>query len=137
MERLEVLLREGDRTATNKPDEIELDEVIYADIRCRSRICTWRTKSKIFHTGSKSRLLDRLLAFKVNIENKLKLSIANKLFKACTEFKEQQRKPMTLGQPKLPPMKDQEVRFATHIPYAPWCQACVAGKGTRSTGGRT
>ena len=58
----------------------------------------------------------------MNVENKLKLSIANKL------FKEQQRKPMTLGQPKLPPMKEQEAHFVTHLPYVPWCQACVASR---------
>lgn len=63
-----------------------------------------------------------MLAFKINIGNKLKLSIANKL------FQEQQRKPMTLGQPKLPTMKEQETHFVTHIPYAPWCQACVASR---------
>ena len=36
--------------------------------------------------------------------------------------------PMTLGQPKLPTMKEQEARFVTRIPYAAWCQACVASR---------
>ena len=35
---------------------------------------------------------------------------------------------MTIGQPKLPTMKEQEAHFATHIPYAAWCQACVASR---------
>ena len=49
----------------------------------------------------------------------MKLSVANKL------YEEQQRRPLTLGQPKLPSRKDQEAHFVTHIPCAPWCQACV------------
>ena len=40
----------------------------------------------------------------------------------------QQRKPVTLGQPRLPSLKEPEIHFVTHIPYAPWCQACVATK---------
>ena len=70
--------------------------------------------------GAKRRLLDRLIDFKVNVENQMKLSIASKL------FEEQERRPIALGQSRLPSLKEQETHFVTHLPYAPWCQACVA-----------
>ena len=66
------------------------------------------------YSGSKKRLLDRLMAFRINIENKMNLNIANKL------FREQEGKPTTIGQPRLPSLKEQVIHFVTHIPYAPW-----------------
>ena len=72
------------------------------------------------YAGSKKRLLTRLIAFKVDIEHKLQMSIANKL------IKEQQRTHLTLGQPKLPSLPEQELDFMTHWPFALWCQACMA-----------
>ena len=106
----------------DRPNEVELDEVIYTDkmpvkelqLACKAR--------GLPYSGSKRRLLDRLMAFRINIENKMKLNIANKL------FREQERKPVTLGQPRLPSLKEQEIHFVTHNPYAPWCQACVASR---------
>ena len=40
--------------------------------------------------------------------------------------RQQERKPLALGQPRLSSLKEQETHFVTHLPYAPWCQACVA-----------
>ena len=56
----------------------------------------------------------------VHLETQMHLAAASKL------FEEQQRRPVTLGQPKLPSLAEQELHFVTHWPYAPWCQACVA-----------
>ena len=81
-----------------------------------------RKERGLAYTGSKKRLLSRLIAFKVDIENKFQMSIANKL------FKEQQRTPLTLGHPKLPSLAEQELHFVTHWPYASWCQACMAAR---------
>lgn len=106
----------------NRPDEIELDEVAYTDKMSLKDFQLACKERNLRYSWSKGRLLDGLLAFKINIGNKLKLSIANKL------FQEQRRKPITLGQPKLPSMKEQEAHFVTHISYAPWCQACVASR---------
>lgn len=106
--------------AAKKPDEIELGEVIYTDKMSVKDLQLACKERDLPYTGSKRRLLDRLLAFKVNIENKLKLSIANK------RFKERQRTPMTLGQPKLPPMKEQEAHFVTHVVSG---MCCKQGKG--------
>ena len=105
---------------TQRPNEVELDETIYTEkmsvkdlqIACKER--------QLPYSGSKRRLLDRLVAFKVNLENNMKLEVASKL------YKEQERKPLALGQPRLPSLKEQETHFVTHLPYAPWCQACVA-----------
>ena len=124
-EELEMQLEAQDiekMVVADRPDEIELDEVMYTEKMSAKELQMACKERELPYTGSKRRLLDRLLAFKINIENKLKLSIANKL------FQEQQRKPMTLGQPKLPSLKDQEAHFVTHTPYAAWCQACVASR---------
>ena len=124
-EELEMQLEAQDiekMVVADMPDEIELDEVTYTEKMSVKELQMACKERELPHTGSKRRLLDKLFAFKINIENKLKLSIANKL------FQEQQRKPMTLGQPKLPSLKDQEAHFVTHIPYAAWCQACVASR---------
>ena len=103
-------------------NEIELDEVVYTDKMSVKELQLACKERNLPYSGSKRRLLDRLLAFRINLENQMKFSIANKL------FEEQQRKPLTLGQPKLPSRKDQEAHFVTHIPYAAWCQACVASR---------
>ena len=102
--------------------EVELDEVTYdenAKVKDLQLACKERN---LPYTGSKKRLLARLVAFKVDLENKLQLSIANKL------FNESQRRPMTLGQPRLTSLKEQELHFVTHWPYAPWCQARMASR---------
>ena len=74
-------------------------------------------------SGSKKKLLERLSLYKRQQEDRMQVEIADKL------HKEKERKPMALGQPKLPSLKDQELHFTTHVPYAPWCQACVANRG--------
>ena len=104
----------------DRPNEVELDEVIYTDKMPVKELQVACKERGLPYSGSKKRLLDRLMAFRINIENKMKLNIANKM------FREQERKPTTIGQPRLPSLKEQEIHFVTHIPYAPWCQACVA-----------
>ena len=106
----------------DRPNEVEMDEVIYTDKMPVKELQLACKEGGLPYSGSKRRLLDRLMAFRINIENKMKLSVAKRL------FKEQERKPMTLGQPRLPSLKEQEIHFVTHIPYAPWCQACVASR---------
>ena len=106
----------------SKPNEIELDEVIYSDKTSVKDLQMACKERGLAHTGSKRRLLDRMLAFKVNLENQMQLSVASKL------FQENQRRPISLGQPKLPSVEEQELHFVTHQPYAPWCQACIASR---------
>ena len=105
-----------------KTDEVELDEVVFNEKSTVKELQLACTERGLPYSGSKKRMLARLIAFKIDLENKLQLSIANKL------FKENQRKPMTLGQPKLPSLKEQELHFVAHWPYAPWCQACMASR---------
>ena len=109
-----------------KGDEVELDEVIFNEKNTVKELQLACRERGLAYTGSEKRLLSRLIAFKVDIENKFQMSIANKL------FKEQQRTPLTLGQPKLPSLAEQELHFVTHWPYAPWCQACVAARARRT-----
>ena len=106
----------------SRPNEVELDEVVYTDKMSAKELQMACKERELPHSGSKRRLLDRLMAFRTNLENQMKLGIANKL------YEEQYRRPQMLGQPKLPSRKDQEAHFVAHIPYAPWCQACVASR---------
>lgn len=101
-----------------KKDEVEVDEVIYDENTTVKDLQLACKERNLPYTGSKR----RLVAFKVDLVNKLQLSIANKF------LNESRRRPMTLGQPKLPSLKEQEWHFVTHWPYAPWCQACVASR---------
>ena len=82
-EELEMQLEAQDiekMAVADRPNEIELDEVTYTEKMSVKELQMACKERELPYTGSKRRLLDRLLAFKINIENKLKLSIANKLF---------------------------------------------------------
>ena len=103
-----------------RQDEVELDETLYTEKMTVKELHLACKERQLPYSGSKRRMLDRLIAFKVNLENQMKLSIASKL------FDKRERKPTALGQPRLPSLKEQEAYFVIHLPYAPWCQACVA-----------
>ena len=62
-------------------EEVELDEVLYNEKNTVKELQIACKERGLPYTGSKKRLLSRLVAFKVDIENKFQLSIANKLFK--------------------------------------------------------
>ena len=110
------------RYVLERGDEVELDEVLYNEKSTVKELQLACRERGLPCTGSKKRLLSRLIGFKVDIEDKFQLNIASKL------FREQQRTPMTLGQPKLPSLAEQELHFVTHWPYAAWCQACMASR---------
>ena len=73
----------------DRPNEVELDQVLFSEkmkvkelqVACRERQLPW--------TGSKKKLLDRLLKFKVHLETQMHLAAAGKL------YEEQQRRPVT------------------------------------------
>ena len=104
------------------PHEVELDETMFSEKTSVKDLQVACKERNLPYTGSKKRLLERLMSFKINIETQMQLSIANKI------YKEQQRIPVTIGQPKLPSFSEQERHFITHMPYAGWCQACVASR---------
>ena len=105
-----------------RPHEVELDETMFSEKTSVKDLQVACKERNLPYTGSKKRLLERLMSFKINIETQMQLSIANKI------YKEQQRVPVTIGQPKLPSLAEQERHFITHMPYAGWCQACVASR---------
>ena len=41
-------------------------------------------------------------------------------------YEEGKREAIALPVPKLPSKMEQEMHNLTHIPFAPWCQCCVA-----------
>ena len=105
-----------------RQSEVELDETTYSEKMTVKELQLACKERQLPTSGSKKKLLERLVAFKVNLENHMHLAVANKL------YNEQRRRPVTLGQPKLPSLAEQELRNVTHWPYAPWCQACVASR---------
>ena len=42
---------------------------------------------------------------------------------------EQARQPMVLEGPDVPSAVERELHELTHLPFAPWCEACVRGRG--------
>ena len=70
-----------------KRDEVELDETLHTEKMTVKEFQLACKERQLPYSGSKRRLLDRLIAFKVNLENQMKLSIASKL------FEEQERRP--------------------------------------------
>ena len=105
-----------------RPREVELDEVTFSEKMSVKELQMACKERQLAHTGSKKKLLERLVAFKVNLENQMHLAVAKKL------YNEQRRRPVTLGQPKLPSLAEQELHNVTHWPFASWCQACVASR---------
>ena len=102
--------------------EVELDEVTFSEKMTVKELQLACKERQLAYTGSKKKLLERLVAFKVNLENQMHLAVAHKL------YNEQRRRPVTLGQPKLPSLAEQELHNVTHWPFAAWCQACVASR---------
>ena len=100
------------------PHEVEPDETFFAEKTSVKDLQVACKEWNLLFSGSKGRNLERLMNLKVNIETQMQLSIANKI------YEEQQRLPVTIGQPKLASLADQERHFVTHMPHAGWCQAC-------------
>ena len=85
---------------------VELDETTYTNKMSVKELQVACKERQLPYSGSKRRLLDRFIAFKINLENSMKLDIASEL------YQKQPRKPLALGQPKLPSLKEQERHFA-------------------------
>ena len=105
-----------------RQSEVELDEAPYSEKMTVKELQLACKERQLPTSGSKKKLLERLVAFKVNLENHMHMAVAHKL------YNEQRRRPVTLGQPKLPSLAEQELHNVTHWPLAPWCQACVASR---------
>ena len=114
-----------------KQHEVEMDEVVYSEKMTVKELQMACKERQLAYTGSKKKLLERLVAFKVNLENQMHLAVASKL------YNERRRRPVTLGQPKLPSLAEQELHNVTHWPFASWCQACVASRSKEDKHERT
>ena len=126
-EALEERLREGEeqrlRFEERDEAEVELDNVTFNKEMPAKELQDACKLRGLPSGGSKKKLLQRLGGFKRELEEKIQTDVANRL------FRERERKPIAIGQPKLPSLEEQELHFVTHLPYAPWCQACVATRG--------
>ena len=77
---------------------------------------------KLPSSGGKSKCLGRLKKYKVELENRLTGEIASKL------FAEERRAPIVAPKPRAPSKEEQERHAVSHLPYAPWCESCIAGR---------
>ena len=103
--------------------QVEFAEVTYSQENSVKELKDACRERSLATSGSKKKLLERLALYKRQQEDRMQVEIADKL------HREKERKPLALGQPRLPSVKEQELHFTTHLPYAPWCQACVANRG--------
>ena len=72
-------------------------------------------------SGNKQKLLRRLKKYKHQEEERLAREVAQKL------LSEQRREAIPIQ--LLPTQHEQELHCLTHLPCAPWCQACVSNRG--------
>ena len=77
-------------------------------------------------SGSKAKVLRRLKQHYEVLERQLAGQLAHKL------FMEEDRPPDLPRAPRLPSARQQDLRNATHHPYASWCEACVLGRAKAS-----
>ena len=71
-------------------------------------------------SGAKWKLLQRLETFKARMDAQMETEVATKL------YQENMRRPVKIKAPKLPSPKEQEEHALTHLPFAAWCEACLA-----------
>ena len=98
-------------------DELHLD--MNMTLRQLREICE---RYKLPSSGGKSKCLGRLKKYKVELENRLTGEIASKL------FAEERRAPIVAPKPRAPSKEEQERHAVSHLPYAPWCESCIAGR---------
>ena len=100
--------------------EVMLDEdTLNMDTRLKD-LQEWCRKLGLATSGSKMKCLKRLQKFKLLEEQKLAIDLSKRL------YEESQREAIPLQVPKLPSRVDQDIHNLTHIPFASWCQCCVA-----------
>ena len=106
-------------------DLAEVDELVVDGQRLTSEstlsqireACRFLGVSK---SGSKATCLQRLRSHLVQLNRKLAIEVAEKL------YEEGQRMPEVSPLPKPPTEHEIRAHEACHLPFAPWCEACVA-----------
>ena len=103
--------------------QVVIDEQVLTMETKVKELKEWCTKLGLATSGSKTKILNRLRAYKANEERKIALELAKKL------YAEDERRPVAISVPKLPTRAEQDLHFLTHLPYAAWCAYCVAHRG--------
>ena len=83
---------------------------------------SWCKKLSLATSGGKMKCLKRLMKYHKQEEQRIALDIAKKL------YAEDEHRPVQLAVPKLPSRLDQDLHCLTHLPFASWCQSCVANR---------
>ena len=106
--------------AEDDPLEVTIDESV---LNMGSKLKTlqeWCKKLTLPTSGGKAKCLRRLQRYKLEEEQRISLEISKKL------FAEEERRPLAMRIPKLPTKMEQDIHNLTHLPFAGWCQSCVA-----------
>ena len=86
-------------------------------LRVIREACQWLSLSK---SGSKQTCLDRIKAHLVQTRRSMEIEVAKQL------HDEGIRRPDVQALPAPPSEAEIRLHQATHIPFAPWCEACVS-----------
>ena len=124
-----VLAAEGGAPAEMREDvefqdpseiEVQIDETLLTMSSKMKDLQEMCSKLNLPTSGDKTKVLKRLQKYKHNEEERLALEVAQRL------YAESRREPISIKTPKLPTKHEQEIHALTHIPFADWCQSCVA-----------
>jgi len=100
--------------------EVTIDEEVLNSTTKLKTLQEWCRKLGMATSGGKTKCLRRLRSYRVVEEQKMAVEVSRKM------YEEGKREAVALPVPKLPSKTEQEIHNLTHIPFAPWCQCCVA-----------
>ena len=106
-------------------DPAEVDEIVVDGQRLTSESTLSQIREAckflgISKSGSKATCLQRIRSQLVQLSRKLAIEVAEKL------YEEGQRVPDVSPLPKPPTEQEIRAHEVCHLPFAPWCEACVA-----------
>ena len=114
--RVHVELEVGD----DDPLEVTIDESVLNMGSKPKTLQEWCRKLTLLTSGGKAKCLRRLQKYRLEEEQSISLEISKKF------FAEEERRPLAMRAPKLPTKMEQDLHNLTHLPFAGWCQSCVA-----------
>ena len=101
-------------------ENVKIDNHVFSKEMTTKQLRTACQKYGLPQSGTKWKLLQRLEQFKAKLDAQMETEVATKL------YQESLRRPVQIKAPKLPSVKEQEEHALTHIPFASWCEACLA-----------
>ena len=125
----------GERLVTifHKPEVPLSAESGSGHLHADSKVSDLKRRLKELHApvwGTKAQLWERLQEREAELEYHRGVEKAKaEREEALNVDPEQARHPMVLEGPEPPSAVERELHELTHLPFAPWCEACVRGRG--------